>query len=81
MTVPAVMTVPADALPDDKSNQGYYTVKVKIDTDHLHEVAPKAVLEPGMPAEVFIRTDTRSALDYLTAPVTAYLRRGMREPL
>jgi hypothetical protein len=33
-----------------------------------------------MPAEVFIRTDTRSALDYLLAPVTTYLRRAMREP-
>ena len=34
-----------------------------------------------MPAEVFIRTDTRTTLDYLLAPVTAYLRRAMREPL
>ena len=33
-----------------------------------------------MPAEVFIRTDNRSALDYLLAPVTSYLRRAMREP-
>ena len=38
-------------------------------------------LQAGMPAEVFIRTDTRTALDYLLAPVTAYLRRAMREPV
>ena len=28
-----------------------------------------------------VRTDDRTAFDYLFAPVTAYLRRGMREPL
>ena len=38
-------------------------------------------LQAGMPAEVFIRTDTRTALDYLLAPVTSYLRRAMREPV
>jgi hypothetical protein len=35
----------------------------------------------GMPAEGFIKTDTRTALDYLLAPVTSYLRRAMREPV
>ena len=38
-------------------------------------------LTAGMPAEIFIRTDQRSALDYLLAPVTTYLRRAMREPV
>ena len=37
-------------------------------------------LQAGMPAEVFIRTEARTALDYLLAPVTAFLRRSMREP-
>jgi hypothetical protein len=30
---------------------------------------------------VFIRTDERTTMDYLLAPVTGYLRRSMREPL
>jgi hypothetical protein len=34
-----------------------------------------------MPAEVFIRTGNRTTADYLFAPVTAYLRRAMREPI
>jgi hypothetical protein len=38
-------------------------------------------MQAGMPAEVFIRTGSRTALDYLLAPVTAYLRRAMREPV
>jgi membrane fusion protein, epimerase transport system len=38
-------------------------------------------LQAGMPAEIFIRTDSRTAFDYLLAPVTSYLRRAGREPL
>jgi hypothetical protein len=34
-----------------------------------------------MPAEVYIRTDSRTVLDYLLAPVTQSLRRAMREPV
>jgi len=37
--------------------------------------------QAGMPAEVYIRTDSRSAFDYMFAPVTAYLRGGTGEPL
>jgi hypothetical protein len=33
-----------------------------------------------MPAEVFVRTDARTLLEYLLDPVTAYFRRGLREP-
>ena len=38
-------------------------------------------MHAGMPAEVYIRTDSRTAFDDMLAPVTAYLRRGMREPM
>ncbi len=37
-------------------------------------------LMPGMMAEVFIRTGARSALEYLTEPLRATLRRSWREP-
>jgi hypothetical protein len=30
---------------------------------------------------VYVRTDERTTFDYLAAPVTAYLRKAMREPL
>jgi hypothetical protein len=38
-------------------------------------------MQAGMPAEVYVRTDSRTAFDYIAAPVTAYFRRAMREPL
>jgi multidrug efflux pump subunit AcrA (membrane-fusion protein) len=54
---------------------------VQIDVPEKALGAANLRLQAGMPAEVFIRTDTRTALDYLLAPVTSYLRRAMREPV
>jgi multidrug efflux pump subunit AcrA (membrane-fusion protein) len=58
----------------------YYVVQIDVPAEALAE-AGNLKLQAGMPAEVFIRTDSRTTSDYLFAPVTAYLRRAMREPL
>jgi HlyD family type I secretion membrane fusion protein len=60
--------------------QAYYAAHIDVPAAAL-AAAGNLRMQAGMPAEVFIRTDRRSALDYMLAPVTAYLRRGMREPL
>jgi HlyD family type I secretion membrane fusion protein len=58
----------------------YYSVHIDVPLDSL-KAAGGLRMTAGMPAEVFIRTDERTAFDYLIAPITAYFRRGMREPL
>lgn len=74
-----VSYVSADRLEDRTQPTGYYTVQVKVAAQALR-AAGDLKLQAGMPAEVFVKTAQHSALEYLTAPVTAYLRRGMREP-
>jgi len=69
--------VSGDRLIDPQNNSAYYVAHIAVAPGGLGELKMQA----GMPAEVFIRTDSRSALDYLLAPVTAYLRRAMREPV
>jgi membrane fusion protein, epimerase transport system len=76
----SVAYVSGDRLVDTQSGAPYYVVHVDVPTQALAD-AGNLRLQAGMPAEVFIRTDERSALDYVLAPVTDYLRRGMREPL
>jgi len=77
----SVIYVSGDRMTDPQNNNAaYYVVHVDV-TDRALSEAGNLRLTAGMPAEVFIRTDKRSAFDYLTAPVTNYLRRGMREPL
>jgi HlyD family type I secretion membrane fusion protein len=78
----SVTYVSGDRLMDNSTPNAtpYYLVYVDVPHKALVD-AGNLKMTAGMPAEVFIRTDKRSAFDYLTAPVTNYLRRGMREPL
>jgi epimerase transport system membrane fusion protein len=75
----AVTYVSGDRLVDSQNGAPYYVVHIEVPSDKLEEGRMR--LQAGMPAEVFIRTDERTTLDYVLAPVTSYLRRSMREPL
>jgi membrane fusion protein, type I secretion system len=72
-----VSYVSGDRLVDTQNNSAYYVAHIEVDPASLGDLKMQA----GMPAEIFVRTDTRTALDYLLAPVTAFLRRAMREPV
>ena len=77
-----VTYVSGDRLVESAGGQSmaYYSVHIELPMAAL-KAAGDQHLQAGMPAEVYIRTDQRTAFDYLLAPVTAYFRRGMREPL
>jgi HlyD family type I secretion membrane fusion protein len=75
-----VLYVSGDRLVEEHTGAPYYVVQVDVPSEALAQ-AGNLTLQAGMPAEVFIRTDQRTTADYLFAPVTAYLRRAMREPL
>jgi len=72
--------VSGDRMTEGPNTAPFYTVHVDVPAAALAE-AGNLRMVAGMPAEVYIRTDTRTAADYLLAPVTSFLRRGMREPL
>lgn len=76
----SVTWVSADRLVDPQTSAAYYAVHVDVAPESLARAAG-VKLQAGMPAEVYIRTDERTAFDYLLAPVTSGLRRAMREPL
>jgi HlyD family type I secretion membrane fusion protein len=75
-----VTYVSADRMVDSASSAPYYVVHIDVPEQAL-AAAGNLRMQAGMPAEVYIRTDSRTAFDYLLAPVTNYFRRGMREPL
>lgn len=76
----SVNYVSADRMVDPQSGAPYYVVNVDVSAGALAD-AGNLRMQAGMPAEVYIRTDSRTAFDYMLAPVTGYLRRGMREPI
>jgi HlyD family type I secretion membrane fusion protein len=73
-----VVYISADRLVDKTSNAPYYVVHVRVSPEALHK-AGDLKLQAGMPAEVFIQTASRSALQYLLDPILGFLQRSLRE--
>lgn len=73
-----VFYVSADRLVDRNTGQPYYVASIEADPASLAQAGGVA-LQAGMPAEVYIKGDERTPLQYLLEPVTQVLRRAARE--
>ena len=74
----SVFYVAPDRLVDRNSGQPYYTALVEADAASLAQ-AGDLKLQAGMPAEVYVKGEERTPLQYLVEPVTQVLRRAGRE--
>ena len=74
-----VVYVSADSLVDEATHQPYYLVHVQVSAASIKQAGNNISLYPGMPAEVYVLTKTRTALDYLLEPILDTLRHSMRE--
>lgn len=74
-----VIYVSADRLTDPVTNVHYYEAHVEPVANSM-KAAGNLKLQAGMPAELFIKTGTRTAFEYLLDPITGFLRRAVREP-
>ncbi len=70
--------VSADRLVDQKSDLPYYAAEVELNEDSL-QLLEGMSLVPGMPAEVLIKTGTRTMLGYLTSPMNRVFARSLIE--
>lgn len=73
-----VVQVAADKLTDPRTGEAYFTAQVRLDGSSLREVHGVEIT-PGMPAEVFLVTGARKAVDYILSPITDSMRRAFRE--
>ncbi|MDO8717529.1 MAG: HlyD family type I secretion periplasmic adaptor subunit [Polaromonas sp.] len=73
-----VFYLAADRTVDRTTNQAYYMALIEADAASLAQ-AGDVKLQAGMPAEVFIKGEARTPLQYLAEPVTQVLRRAGRE--
>lgn len=76
-----VTKVSADIVNEQQGMQetSYYKAQVVVDPAQLKRVAPSIKLYPGMPAEVYIKTGSRSFLGYLFAPITDGMKKAFKE--
>ena len=73
-----VIHISADSFVDENSGASYYTARVEVTPEGMEELG-NLTLIPGMPAEVFIATGSRTFLQYLMKPISNALARSFRE--
>jgi len=74
-----VLTISADAITDESLGATYYLTRVEVFPDSMMESLNGLALVPGMPAEVYINTGSRTLLQYLFKPLSNALARSFNE--
>lgn len=69
--------VSADASTDQQSGVSFYIARIALDRPEIDRLDGKTLL-PGMPAEAFIQTGSRTALAYIVKPIEDQLARTFR---
>ena len=73
-----ITTVSQDRLVDEASHSAYYLATVRIDETKLPPALVKG-LRAGLPADVTVPTEARSALQYIYEPLTGAFNQAFRE--
>lgn len=72
-----IVYVSADSLYDDKTGRTYFVARAALDGT-VPERA-REIMQPGLAANVFVRTDARTPLAYLLEPLKDSVSRAWRE--
>jgi HlyD family type I secretion membrane fusion protein len=72
-----IMTVSADRLTDDRTGQGYYAVRARLDANDVHKA--RVELQSGMPVEIVMPTRARTLAAYLVGPLLDEMSNAFRE--
>ncbi|MDX1491395.1 MAG: HlyD family type I secretion periplasmic adaptor subunit [Pseudohongiellaceae bacterium] len=73
-----VLTVSADALIDQSTGASYYLARISVLPEDMVELGDLSLV-PGMPAEVFINSGSRTFFQYATKPFSNALARALKE--
>nr|GAJ32646.1 alkaline protease secretion protein aprE [Bradyrhizobium sp. DOA9] len=73
-----VSRVSPDVTTDQRTGQGYYTIRVSMPAEELARLGDVKLI-PGMPVEAFVQTGDRTMLSYLMKPFHDQLMRAFRE--
>lgn len=73
-----VLSVSADSMIDEATGASYYLSRVSLDPESMDALNGKPLL-PGMPAEVFIQSGSRTLLQYLLKPLSNGVARSFIE--
>jgi protease secretion system membrane fusion protein len=73
-----VVSVSGNSLTDQQTRSSYYLARVEVGPEGLAQLQGRE-LQPGMPAEVVVKTGERSLLQYLLRPLLQRFSRSLKE--
>jgi len=68
----------SEATPKGEQSHQYYLARVALSEEELKSIGDLQLV-PGMPVEVYIRTQDRTPLNYLLKPLREQIARTFRE--
>jgi HlyD family secretion protein len=74
----SVSYVSPDISHDQQTNASFFTVRVVLSEDERRRLAGQQLV-PGMPAEVFMQTGSRTMVSYMFKPIVDQMRRAFVE--
>ncbi len=72
-----VVGIAADVTQDDRRNESYYSVRIRVFDTELQRLDGQKLLA-GMPVEAFLQTEPRTAISYLVKPMQDQIARAFR---
>ena len=73
-----LLSLSADLLNDPNTGAGFYLARVRLTPEGLKTLGDRH-LQPGMPAEIIIKTGERSLLNYIAGPLFRRIAQGLKE--
>lgn len=74
----SVISISADSFIDEYTGIPYYTARIEVNPESMEELGDLALI-PGMPAEAFISSGSRTLLQYLFKPLSNSIARSLIE--
>jgi len=74
----SLLSLSADALNDERTGGSFYLARLQVNPESMEELGDLALM-PGMPAEVYINTGSRTFMQYLFKPLSNAAARSFNE--
>jgi HlyD family type I secretion membrane fusion protein len=74
-----LINISPDIITNEQTKESYFLARVSISKKDIEKLKSKIELYPGMPAQVFIITGSRSLISYMFTPISDSAYRAFRE--
>ena len=74
-----VMNISADIITNEQTRESYFLARIKISKKDIEKLKDKIELYPGMSAQIFIITGSRSLISYMFTPISDSVYKAFRE--